>query len=152
MNFASTPLQGSFHCQEKLMQRIVSLACSVALAFGLAGCGPEPANQQQAANPEKSTKSEQDFRSAVTPAPTPDRVAANAELGQKVKWALSTPTPDAPAPINGQIEAIATDGVVQLFGTVNAASEKERAALLALGVEGVRSVVNNIEVTEPRTS
>ena len=129
------------------MQRILPYA---ALALSLAACGPQPASKQAAANPEKSTKSEQEFRSAVTP-PAADMVAANAALGQKVKWALSTPTPDAPAPINGQIEAIAANGVVTLFGTVDAASEKERAALLALGVEGVRSVVNNVEVAPPRT-
>lgn len=127
------------------MPRILPYA---ALVLSLAACGPQPDSKPVAANPEISTKSEQDFRSAVTPAPAPDKVAANAELGQKVKWALSTPTPDAPAPISGQIEAIATDGVVTLFGTVDAASEKERAALLALGVEGVRSVVNNLEVQQ----
>ena len=131
------------------MQRILPYA---ALALSLAACGPQPDSTQAAANPENSTKSEQEFRSAVTPVPGVDMVAANAELSQKVKWALLTPTPDAPAPINGQIEPIATDGVVTLFGSVDAASEKERAALLTLGVEGVRSVVNNLEVTQPRTS
>ena len=123
------------------MQRILPYA---ALVLSLAACGPKP--DQAATAPEKSTKSEQEFRSSVTPAPAADMVAANAELGQKVKWALSTRTPDAPAPVDGQVEAIATNGVVTLFGTVNAASEKERAALLALGVEGVRSVVNNLVV------
>ena len=130
------------------MLRILPYA---ALALSLAACGPQPDSTPVAANPEKSTQSGQEFRSAATPAAATDMVAANAELGQKVKWALTTPTPDAPAPINGQIEATATDGVVQLFGTVEAASEKERAALLALSVEGVRSVVNNLEVTPPRT-
>lgn len=129
------------------MLRILPYA---ALVLSLAACGPQPDKKPVAANPENSTKSEQEFRSAVTP-PGTDMVAANAELGQKVKWALTTPTADAPAPINGQIEATATDGVVQLFGTVDAASEKERAALLALSVEGVRSVVNNLEVAPPRT-
>jgi len=127
------------------MTRIVPLAC---LVFGLSACGPDP---QQAANPEKSTKSEQDFRSAVTQAPAGDMVAANAELGGKVKQALQTQTTDSPAPIDGQVEAIAVDGVVTLFGTVKAASEKERAALLTLAVEGVRSVVNNLEVEQQRS-
>jgi osmotically-inducible protein OsmY len=140
-------MQTSFHFQEKLMPRILPYAV---LALSLAACGPQPDSKQAAANPEKSTKSEQEFRSAVTP-PAADMVAANAELGQKVKWALSTPTPDAPAPVDGQVEAIATNGVVTLFGSVNTASEKERAALLALGVDGVRSVVNNLEVAPPRT-
>lgn len=130
------------------MTRIVPLAC---LVFGISACGPNPESTQQAANPEKSTKSEQDFRSAVTQVPAGDMVAANAELGGKVKQALQTQTADSPKPIDGQVEAIAVDGVVTLFGTVKAASEKERAALLTLAVEGVRSVVNNLEVEQQRS-
>ena len=37
-------------------------------------------------------------------------------------------------------------GVVTLNGTVEFPAEKDRAALLALGVDGVRSVVNNLVV------
>ena len=42
--------------------------------------------------------------------------------------------------------AAAAGGVVTLNGTVGFPAEKDRAALLALGVDGVRSVVNNLVV------
>jgi len=133
------------------MQRYLPFASAAALAAVLAACGPQAENAQQAARSEKSTKPVEEFRSSVTPLPATDKVAANAELSGRVQQALQTRTTDSPAPVDGQVEATAVDGVVTLFGTVNAASEKERAALLALGVQGVRSVVNNLEVTPPRT-
>jgi osmotically-inducible protein OsmY len=67
------------------------------------------------------------------------------ELSSKVKQALRTPEVGA-APSSGYLEVAAADGVVTLNGTVEVPAEKERAALTALQVEGVRSVVNNLVV------
>ena len=43
-------------------------------------------------------------------------------------------------------DAAANDGVVTIYGTVEGPSDKQRIALAAMGVEGVRSVVNNLVV------
>jgi osmotically-inducible protein OsmY len=44
------------------------------------------------------------------------------------------------------VEVAAANGVVTLYGVVDGPADKERIALLALGVDGVRSVVNNLVV------
>ena len=66
-------------------------------------------------------------------------------LSSKVKQALNGPEAGAAAP-GGYLEVAAADGVVTLNGTVLVPAEKERAALVAMEVEGVRSVVNNLVV------
>jgi len=43
-------------------------------------------------------------------------------------------------------DAAANDGVVTIYGTAEGPSDKQRIALAAMGVEGVRSVVNNLVV------
>lgn len=56
------------------------------------------------------------------------------------------PQPVSPAAREGHVEVAASDGVVTLYGTVAGAREKEQVALLAMSVDGVRSVVNNLVV------
>jgi hypothetical protein len=138
--------------------------CS-AFALALASCDQQ-ANQagkfaKPADTPPKSavadiTKPEkpaEDFRSSVTPksdaggaqpgaAPQGAAQPADAELSTKVKGALSS----APGVNMGTLEVAARDGVVTLYGTVDMPAEKERAAMLAMGVDGVRAVVNNLVV------
>ena len=123
------------------MLRNIFLLCA---ATALSACGPQPASQTQvSANPEKFTKPTEEIRHQEPPA-TP---AENAQLGRKVEQAfLQARTGDAPVPVNAQVQVAASDGVVTLSGTVEAPSERERAVLVALGVEGVRSVVNNLVV------
>ena len=61
------------------------------------------------------------------------------ELSGKVKEALQDPG-------RGRVEVSASDGVVTLYGTVERPADKDRVALAAMEVEGVRSVVNNLVV------
>jgi len=42
------------------------------------------------------------------------------------------------------VQVAAADGVVTLNGMVEMPAERDRAALLALGIDGVRGVVNNL--------
>lgn len=122
------------------MKRMLSIAALSALACGLAACDePTPAEQAQSAAP------------AAQPAPAPlaakeeskpspqVQLAQDMELSSKVKAAVEEPA-------RSHIEVAANDGVVTLYGTVDAPSDKDRIALAAMGVEGVRSVVNNLVV------
>ncbi|HLX79086.1 MAG TPA: BON domain-containing protein [Burkholderiales bacterium] len=68
--------------------------------------------------------------------------SADAELSDKVKCTL---TSASGMEIQG-VEVQASNGVVTLYGMVEASSAKDRAAILALGIDGVRSVVNNLVV------
>jgi len=65
------------------------------------------------------------------------QLAADMELSGKVKEVLQ-------APERSHVEVAASDGVVTLYGTVDAPADKDRIAQLAMNVEGVRSVVNNL--------
>jgi osmotically-inducible protein OsmY len=90
-------------------------------------------------------KTEEPFKSAVTGKPAPGSPqAADAELSKKVKSALTT----APDINMGGLEVASSDGVVTLYGTVDASVEKDRAAMHAMEVDGVRSVVNNLVVVK----
>lgn len=88
-------------------------------------------------------------QSAPPPAPQASAVtaiSADMELSRRVKQKLEAGQGSNAIPSSGHVEVAAAAGVVTLYGTVDAPSEKEHAALIALGVEGVRSVVNNLVV------
>jgi hypothetical protein len=120
-----------------------SIAIALALAAGLAACGDEPTpSDRRAGNIPVPSVGAASIPAARPPAA--GQLAADMELSSKVKQALRAPESGA-AP-SGYLEVAATDGVVTLNGTVQVPAEKERAALVALEVEGVRSVVNNLVV------
>jgi osmotically-inducible protein OsmY len=119
------------------MNRTVSIAAIAAFAINLGACDPQPELQQAAGNPEKATKRVENAQPRVG---SPQlQLAADMELSGKVKDMLQEPA-------RSHVEVASADGVVTLYGTVDAPAEKDRIALLALGVEGVRSVVNNLVV------
>lgn len=122
------------------MKRKLRTAALMALAFGLAACDdPAPLEHSGSAAP------------ATPPAPPPAQAAglpkpsaqaqleADMALSGKVKAAVDQQA-------RSHIEVAANDGVVTLYGTVDAPADKDRIALDAMGVEGVRSVVNNLVV------
>lgn len=144
------------------MNRFVATALCSAIAAALAACEQDagkfakPADtppKNAVAEIAKPGKPAEDFKSGVTPRPDagaqPQTGAqsagtqpADAALSTKVKSTLSSATG-----VNlGGLEVAAKDGVVTLYGTVDMPAEKERAAMLAMGVDGVRSVVNNLVV------
>src|SRR6185312_5620641 len=91
----------------------------------------------------KAKPVQEPFKSAITGKPAPGSPqAADAELSKKVKSALTTATDVT----TGGLEVASADGVVTLYGTVDASVEKDRAAMHAMEVDGVRSVVNNLVV------
>ena len=130
------------------MKRNLSIAALAALACGVAACNePSPGNPGNPVNPGKQTSSgapvnqpaPQVAEAAKAPASPQARLEADMELSSKVKAAVAEPA-------KGHIEVAANDGVVTLYGTVEVPADKDRIALAALGVEGVRSVVNNLVV------
>jgi BON domain-containing protein len=139
------------------MNRNLSIAALAALACGLAACNDPspgaPRNPGAPAGPgapESPGKQSSNAAPASQPVPPPQQTAkagqspqvqleADMELSSKVKAALQEPQ-------KGHVEVAANDGVVTLYGTVEAPSDKQRIALAAMGVEGVRSVVNNLVV------
>jgi hypothetical protein len=108
------------------------------LALALAGCDEAQAPTDQPARNAAAPASQ--------PAPAPQgsadtQLSADMDLMRKVKQELETKQVT-------HVEVAANGGVVTLYGTVAGAPEKERVALLAMGVQGVRSVVNNLVVVQ----
>ncbi|MBP7148730.1 MAG: BON domain-containing protein [Acidobacteria bacterium] len=68
-------------------------------------------------------------------------------IAQRARALLSPAVPD---PIAGRVLVAVSGGEVTLSGTVRILRERDRAAQIALGLRGVRAVVNRIEV-QPRT-
>jgi len=120
-------------------------AVAIALTCSVAGCHqPDQASQAVKRDVPQANRPADSFQSAVkrpAQAPAPLATPDNA-LSEKVKDAL-TNTTEIKA---GGLQVSAADGVVTLYGTVEADREKQRAALIAMDIEGVRSVVNNLVV------
>ena len=124
-------------------------AISTVLACSLAGCDrpSDPAERMSRKDPGAPGKPPQALERRVAPSAGAGQAPATAgsrdsALSEKVKTALQTSTE---VQTDG-LDVAASDGVVTLNGTVQAPREKQRAALLAMNVEGVRSVVNNLVV------
>ena len=117
------------------MKRTTAVAAVFSIALAACGNDTSPVNTPAAAPVPAAPP-----RAAAVPQVSPQRqLAADMELSSKVKEAL-------PAAESGHVEVASSDGVVTLYGTVGEARDKDRVAQLALNVEGVRSVVNNLVV------
>jgi hyperosmotically inducible protein len=136
---------------------VKSLVVVTVAAIALAGCERAPSTDKTASKPgntaiadaskppREADKAGDTFRSAVTGKPSPGSAqAADAALSAKVKSAL-TQASDISA---GGLEVASANGVVTLYGTVDAPVDKDRAAMLAMEIDGVRSVVNNLVVVK----
>jgi len=128
------------------MTRMIPAAIA---ALALAGCGsdappPKPAPKASAPVEQKAAPAPQ---AAATPAPQPRTVEAPANanpndlLAQRVKQALESASLHAAG-----VDVTASSGVISLFGTVDSAEEKRRAATIAAKVDGVKSVENKLVV------
>ena len=121
------------------MNRTLSFAAVAALACTLAACDePAPGEQMSRAEPASQPAPAPKAAKALQPSPQA-QLEADMDLSSKVKAAMQEPA-------RSHIEVAANDGVVTLYGTVDAPADRQRIALAALGVEGVRSVVNNLVV------
>lgn len=131
------------------LNRSFRLALAGALTLGLAACDRQPG----ADSPGKTFDSlvqnaGRDRQSAPAPAsgapsaipsgsPAPDAV-----LEARVKAALSAD----PGLRSVTVDVKSADGVVTLYGTADTPLTSHRAAMVALNVEGVRSVKNEMVI------
>ena len=136
------------------MARVVLAA--VATVMVMAACeqkppGDKPASTSAGAVDTKGGAAGPDTgKAAATPSPAPAALAPkaagpsgaseNAALAGKVKSALAA----EPGLKAFAIDVNASGGAITLFGTVDTRANRERAAKLASGVDGVKSVQNNL--------
>ena len=124
----------------KLGVRTLATAMAATWLLGIAGCGTTSGPEEAAKNvappapvaPAKSQKPE---------APRVDAGAArDAALVAAVRAALAAD----PRLKSFAIDIRAANGAVELFGTVDAKSSREKAAKIAAAVDGVTSVNNHL--------
>lgn len=123
------------------------LAAAGALALLLAACDSQaPANKMSKNFDGAAENAGRNMSIAEAPAEngTDSKQGAegNAALAAKVKSALTTD----PELKTLTVDVNAADGVVTLFGTADNAVRSSRAAQVALNVDGVRSVKNELVV------
>ena len=122
--------------------RTLTAAMAAILCLGIAGCGKTSAPEETAKNvlppapvAGSSTKSQKAEPPRVDPA-----AAADAALAAAVKAALA-----ADSRLKSfAIDIRAANGAVELFGTVDAKSSREKAEKIAAGVAGVKSVKSHL--------
>jgi hyperosmotically inducible protein len=140
--------------------KLIALALPIALVLGLAACD-RPSRTAQTDDPARNgiatrPSSEATSPRAETAAPSPARRAqsvessadapvADATLGEKVRQALL----NEHGLTARDLQVTAQNGVVTLSGKVDEKSDSERMMLVAMSVDGVRSVVSNLVVDRP---
>jgi len=80
------------------------------------------------------------------PSQTLERQTDDAAIEAKIKAKLAT---DVGAATITSVEVNVTNGVVTLAGPVQTQDERQKIEAVARGIEGVRSVTNNIQVSAP---
>jgi osmotically-inducible protein OsmY len=135
----------------KWSKRTLYAVAVAAIAGSLAGCDwiqslwkSEPAPQaQQAPAPAQGKIEVAAAKPVEAPKPVePPPVDENKVLAGKVKAALGAD----PALKLLAIDAGASDGVVTLYGTANNKRNRDKAAKVAAGVPGVKSVKNELVI------
>lgn len=129
------------------MKRHPPIAAAAALVLSLAACN-DPSTIDQ---PKSASSAPMQATTPAPPAAPPPQAESKRESSPQAQldadMQLSNKVKDAvEVPARSHIEVAANDGVVTLYGTVDAPTDKDRIARVAMGVEGVRSVVNNLVV------
>jgi hyperosmotically inducible protein len=134
-------------------KRLALTALAAALPLGLAACNQQPADKtgqsmgQPGQQQEQAAGSVQKQLDQANTAITENATAAgkavdDASLTARVKAALiAEPTIKAMS-----IDVDSKDGVVTLFGTVDNLATRDKATQTVAGVEGVKSVLNNLKI------
>ena len=119
-------------------------ASAAALALGLVACEQKPSSdssfdklvQNAGRNPAPAPDA------ATRKSPQDQRAMGDAALAARVKAAIAAD----PALRSLTVDVNAADDIVTLFGTADTPTRSHQAAMLALNVEGVRSVRNKMVI------
>lgn len=142
------------------MKRATAIALTALFTLGLAACDrpsrtadkSDPGRESVAVRPSNDGASPRVEPQAANP-PQPARSAEATAESPVVDAALSEKVRQALVKEHGltarDLEVKTQNGVVTLFGKVDEKSDQERMMLVAMSVDGVRSVVSNLVVDRP---
>lgn len=120
--------------------RLFALSMGTAAMIGALGCSPR--DRQEVSSSAKNAASEARQATEVV-ANKAERVIEDSVITTKVKSALL-----ADSTVKGlNIEVETQSGTVTLSGKAKSETERMQAEKLAMGIEGVRGVVNRISVS-----
>jgi osmotically-inducible protein OsmY len=128
------------------------LAAAGALLIGLAACDQGPQSENSAKSFDNLVKNAGNDRE-MTPAravpddpgmsrPQSSSPGTDQVLAARVKAALSAD----PSLRSVTVDVKSTDGVITLYGTADSAAKSHQAAMVAMNVDGVRSVRNEMVI------
>jgi len=120
---------------------VIWIASGALVAAGLAACGDEPPVAKVGRGADQVV-SESPMQPPAPGAPAAPKVDEHAALAARVVAALRRD----PAVGSLGIDVVSADGAVTLFGTAPTPDDREKAAKVAAGVDGVRSVMNNVVI------
>jgi osmotically-inducible protein OsmY len=132
--------------------KTLRLALAGALLIGLAACDQGPQTENSAKSFDNLVKNAGRDRE-MTPAraipddpgmgqPQPGSPGTDLVLAARVKAALSA----EPGLRSVTVDVKSTDGVITLYGTADSAAKSHQAAMVAMNVDGVRSVRNEMVI------
>ena len=130
------------------LDTILAVAAAGALALALAACDQKPKADDgldklvQGASRDREPAVPNAAPEATKPTDGPRGAGADAAVEARVKAALSAER----ALRSLTVDVKSTDGVVTLYGTADSSANSHQAAMVALNVEGVRSVKNEMVV------
>lgn len=120
--------------------RLLTVSISAVAVLGAVACSPR--DQEQVSSSTRATATEA-RRATEQAASQTERVIDDSVITTKVKSVLlADPTVKG---LNISVDTVG--GTVTLSGTVSSQDERAKAESLAAGIEGVRSVVNRINLS-----
>lgn len=120
--------------------RLLTLSLSTVAVLGAVACSPRDREEVSSAARNTATEARQTTAAAANKA---ERVIDDSVITTKVKTALL-----ADSTVKGlNINVDTVGGTVTLSGTAKSQAERSQAEALAASVEGVRTVVNRINVS-----
>ncbi|HEY7656955.1 MAG TPA: BON domain-containing protein [Burkholderiales bacterium] len=125
-----------------IIRYALPVAAAAAFALGFAACGEKPSTDSTINKLAQNAGRDPAPAAAAQKSGPAYQATGDAALAARVKAAIAA----EPGLRSLTVDVNAADGVITLFGTADTPANSHQAAMLALNVEGVRSVRNKMVI------